>query len=459
VNTTTTTTTTTTPTVTTTTRMTITTMTTKMCIQQVATTGLKTRRTTRIRNAVSSRRVAQVTPINMPRCASISLLSSHNPPAWSGREREREKRKIINLRSNQNKISSLVCKAESPSSGNEAPPVNINSKDDSNVVVRTPKKEVESEIIPRPPLKVAAALALVGSLESTYLAVQKLSGGDVVCPVGGCQTALNSSYAELFGQPLSLYGAVAYFLVALLAFSGSSINPEESRELESKYKKARVLFFLSTCGLAGVSSYLLYVLAVKLGGVECIYCLTSASISFALFSIGFSGLTPKETVNASPPAVSLFFVTMLSLSLVLGFGADKADEVGESQFLSYETPRIETMSTQYSRELAKYLKESGAKMYGAFWCSHCLDQKEEFGKDTELPYVECFPDGWQKGTEIAKVCADAKVKGFPTWVINGKTLEGDKTLEELAKESGFKTQTPFESPSSESSSSIPDFLQ
>ena len=29
-------------------------------------------------------------------------------------------------------------------------------------------------------------------------------------------------------------------------------------------------------------------------------------------------------------------------------------------------------------------------MYGAFWCSHWLDQKEEFGKDTELPYVECF---------------------------------------------------------------------
>ena len=391
--------------------------------------------------------------------ASISMLSSRTLHACSGREREREK-KINARRSNQNKISSLICKAESSSpETNEAPPVNVKSKDDSTVMMSTPNKESESGVIPRPPLKVAAALALVGSLESTYLAVQKLSGGDVVCPVGGCQTALNSSYAELFGQPLSLYGAVAYFVVALLAFSGSSINPEESRESESKYKKSRVLFFLSTCGLAGVSSYLLYVLAVKLGGVECIYCLTSASISYALFSIGFSGLTPKETVNASPPAVSLFFVTMLSLSLVLGFGADKADEGGESQFLSYKTPRIEAVPTQYSRELAKYLKESGAKMYGAFWCSHCLDQKEEFGKDTELPYVECFPEGWQKGTEIAKVCADAKVKGFPTWVINGKTVEGDKTLEELAKESGFKTQTPFESPSSESSSSIPDFLQ
>jgi len=431
----------------------------KTRIQQYQMPSTGTRRTTTARYAVSSRRATQVRAINMIPFASISMLGSRTLHACSGREREREK-KINARRSNQNKISSLICKAESSSpETNEAPPVVIKSKDESTVMMSTPNKEFESGVIPRPPLKVAAALALVGSLESTYLAVQKLSGGDVVCPVGGCQTALNSSYAELLGQPLSLYGAVAYFVVALLAFSGSSINPEESRESESKYKKSRVLFFLSTCGLAGVSSYLLYVLAVKLGGVECIYCLTSASISYALFSIGFSGLTPKETVNASPPAVSLFFVTMLSLSLVLGFGVDKADEGGESQFLSYKTPRIEAVSTQYSRELAKYLKESGAKMYGAFWCSHCLDQKEEFGKDTELPYVECFPEGWQKGTEIAKVCADAKVKGFPTWVINGKTVEGDKTLEELAKESGFKTQTPFESPSSESSSSIPDFLQ
>ena len=57
----------------------------------------------------------------------------------------------------------------------------------------------------------------------------------MVCPVGGCQTALNSSYAELFGLP-SLYGAVACFIVAF-SFSGSNINPEESKELESKYKK------------------------------------------------------------------------------------------------------------------------------------------------------------------------------------------------------------------------------
>jgi hypothetical protein len=31
-------------------------------------------------------------------------------------------------------------------------------------------------------------------------------------------------------------------------------------------------------------------------------------------------------------------------------------------------------------------------------------------------------------------------RAFPTWVINGKKLEGEQTLEELAKLSGFEGQ-------------------
>ena len=50
-------------------------------------------------------------------------------------------------------------------------------------------------------------------------------------------------------------------------------------------------------------------------------------------------------------------------------------------------PASEAKSTQYSREVAKHLKESGAKMYGAFWCSHCEDQKETFGAGANIPYV------------------------------------------------------------------------
>ena len=56
------------------------------------------------------------------------------------------------------------------------------------------------------------------------------------------------------------------------------------------------------------------------------------------------------------------------------------------------------VSTPRSVELAKRLKAAGAKMYGAFWCSHCFEQKQSFGKEAmaDLPYVECYPDGYFK---------------------------------------------------------------
>lgn len=297
----------------------------------------------------------------------------------------------------------------------------------------------------RPPLRIAAGLAGFGAIESTYLAIQKLTGGEVACPVGGCQTALNSGYAELFGVPLSAYGATAYALVAALAWWGAGMqntlveqgDENRDRDLESSYAKARVLLFFAATGLAGVSSYLLFVLAFKLGGVECLYCLTSAAISLTLFGIGFSGLSSKESGSSLPPAIALYLVTALTMSIVLTEG-----DVDKSQGLklAYAPPQLVQQSSAYSRALAKHLADTGAKMYGAFWCSHCIEQKETFGAGAQIPYVECFPDGWERGTPVTEACSAAKVEGFPTWVINGKKLEGEQTLEELAKLSGFEGQ-------------------
>ena len=61
-------------------------------------------------------------------------------------------------------------------------------------------------------------------------------------------------------------------------------------------------------------------------------------------------------------------------------------------------PQVDTESTPEWVALAKHLKETGAKMYGAFWCSHCLDQKLLFGSEAvkEMPYIECFPDGFER---------------------------------------------------------------
>ncbi len=76
------------------------------------------------------------------------------------------------------------------------------------------------------------------------------------------------------------------------------------------------------------------------------------------------------------------------------------DEVGQVQALCFpwadaQAPTVTRASPPGALELAGQLRAAGARMYGAFWCSHCFDQKQDFGTDAmaEFPYVECYPDG------------------------------------------------------------------
>ncbi|KAJ8432130.1 hypothetical protein Cgig2_027712 [Carnegiea gigantea] len=107
--------------------------------------------------------------------------------------------------------------------------------------------------------------------------------------------------------------------------------------------------------------------------------------------------------------------------------------------LPYYTTTITTESSPSAIALARHLHSIGAKIYGAFWCAHCREQKEMFGREAAklLDYVECFPNGYKKGVVIAPECSVAGVEGFPTWVIKGEVYGGEKDLEELASLSGF----------------------
>jgi hypothetical protein len=84
---------------------------------------------------------------------------------------------------------------------------------------------------------------------------------------------------------------------------------------------------------------------------------------------------------------------------------------------------------------AKCLTTKQAKMYGAFWCPHCEDQKEKFGSSFQYaPYVEC---GIKGSKAIAAVCTDAGIKRFPTWIFaDGTRVEGEHELEFLGEATG-----------------------
>jgi len=84
---------------------------------------------------------------------------------------------------------------------------------------------------------------------------------------------------------------------------------------------------------------------------------------------------------------------------------------------------------------AKCLAAKQAKMYGAFWCSHCAEQKELFGASFQyVPYVECGIPGSR--TE-APQCLQAGVKRFPTWQFaDGERREGTLPLPALSEKTG-----------------------
>ena len=103
----------------------------------------------------------------------------------------------------------------------------------------------------------------------------------------------------------------------------------------------------------------------------------------------------------------------------------------------YTPPAVTTTSSPAALALAKHLKKIDAKLYGAYWCTHCYDQKKSFGEAAvrSINYVECAADGYKSARAT---CQEKGIKGYPTWEINGELYPGDKEIDELAKLSGFK---------------------
>ena len=84
---------------------------------------------------------------------------------------------------------------------------------------------------------------------------------------------------------------------------------------------------------------------------------------------------------------------------------------------------------------AQCLTDKGAKMWGAWWCGHCADQKALFGKKSfgKINYIECSTSNRQQ----TPYCDDNGVKGYPTWdFANGSRESRVLTLEELSQKTG-----------------------
>lgn len=116
-----------------------------------------------------------------------------------------------------------------------------------------------------------ALVSLVGLADAIYLTVQHITGQGVRCTiVAGCSEVLSSSYATVAGQPLALFGAIAYFSVFSLAILAAFQYP-----LVDKLLLILVgLMFLATLVLTYLQAFVIHHF--------CQFCLLSAAVTITL---------------------------------------------------------------------------------------------------------------------------------------------------------------------------------
>src|SRR5205814_3696121 len=129
-------------------------------------------------------------------------------------------------------------------------------------------------------------------------------------------------------------------------------------------------------------SVYLTTVALTILHAACPYCLTSLALMTSIFALT-TWQRPANIPNFS-------WIRWLSRTVPVGLAAVLVLHLHYSGFIG-EPPAPED---PIARALADHLSATGAKMYGAFWCPHCQQQKELFGRSvTRLPYIECSPNG------------------------------------------------------------------
>lgn len=303
------------------------------------------------------------------------------------------------------------------------------------------------------------SIAAGGAAETGYLAFSKLTSSPIstaLCFDGAhCSEVLASPYAEIpfTNIPLVLAGFAGYVLVGSLSVAYH----------RNKNEDAGNAVLGLTSAMATFSAYLMVVLLVVLHE-SCTYCQASGAISFFMAFVAWNSdlitnrtkaaiISISSALATSVMSVFLFYVTSLSLSEpVTASTAPAAQAIAMmEQEKEKAPPTITKHSSPEALALAKQLNGLDAKMYGAYWCSHCFSQKQEFGKEafSSIPYIECDKEGKNSQYSMCRakkvrICVlislhfflshfSFQIPGYPTWEIAGQYFPGEKTLAELSQ--------------------------
>ena len=310
-----------------------------------------------------------------------------------------------------------------------------------------------------------AAIATAGALETAYLTAMELQGRVPICTAGvrasSCTSVLTGPYAHLPGTeiPLAALGFLAYAGTLVLAVRPLLQPPQVDDNNDDTNNRVLLTALTTTMGVfsAGLMFLLFGVLHAS-----CPYCVASAVCSTALAALTWWGgaLPPRNDHRSRQRGIQLSitggvvsFLTALLLlvannpaadpasSSVVAAGSNRAtsstttllarnSNKDEKSLPPYAPPAITTDSSPTALALADDLQKLNAAFYGAFWCSHCYDQKQALGQQAmaRIPYVECSKEGVDANTAL---CKDKKVPGYPTWEIAGQLYPGEQAIEEL----------------------------
>ena len=122
----------------------------------------------------------------------------------------------------------------------------------------------------------AALLSLLGLLDAAYLALERVTGGPIACPIGGgCETVQSSVYALLFGIPVAFIGVVGYALLLVVALLSLQTNSLSGISLD-----ALLLALASIASLAGI--YFMSVQVAMIGAI-CFWCAMAALLDLLIW--------------------------------------------------------------------------------------------------------------------------------------------------------------------------------
>ena len=285
-----------------------------------------------------------------------------------------------------------------------------------------------------------AVLATIGAIDTGSITLKTWGLlGPISCAkegffgCNGCEKVLASAWGSLLGQPLALFGFLAYSSVLLLAVVPLVLQGDLRTRLSQPSQWG--LFLLST-GMAVFSAVLVGVMAFGIRDC-CPFCILSALLSLSLFLLTLLGCDWEDRGQLLFRGV----ITALLVGVVsLGWAASANRP--DASLGQGVPPAVVAESSPAKLALAQHLSASGARMYSAYWCPHCHEQKELFGKQAtaKLTVIECAPDG--RNSQKA-LCDAKKIEGFPTWEINGQLDSGVKPLQKLADLSGYKGPRGF----------------